>query len=335
MRLERQGLDMQSKNGKKYTILVSGASGIVGYGILRCLQERGDCFLIGTTIYAESPANCFSDIVEIVPRTDDPNYIEHLISLINKHSVDMIIPAIETDMSEWNKHRSELEATGVCVLMNNPNLVTLCLDKWEFYKKLNEASYSGRIISSLDPDYRKFGIPFILKPRCGFGARGLVKVESEVQFNLFKDKIGSDLMIQEYVGDENSEFTVSAFFDSDSEIKAIMGMKRKLAKSGFTEIAEVVDTKDFIPEINELKMILKPVGPTNFQFRRHNGKFKLLEVNPRISSSTSIRSKFGYNESSMAVDFFLEGKDVSQPIIIKGKATRYTEDYIFYDSVDF
>ena len=76
---------MQLKNDKKHTILVSGASGIVGYGILRCLRERGDCFLIGTTIFPESPANCFSDIVEIVPKTNEPEYIDYLIGLIKKY----------------------------------------------------------------------------------------------------------------------------------------------------------------------------------------------------------------------------------------------------------
>lgn len=323
---------MRFKNDKKYTILVSGASGIVGYGILRCLRESTGCFLIGTTIYTESPANCFSDVVEIVPRTDSPGYIDYLIGLIKMYSVDMIIPAIEADMSVWNNHRSELEATGVFVLLNNPILVSLCLDKWKFYKKLDEKNYQGRILSSLDHDFNHFCTPFILKPRCGFGARGLVKVETEEQYGVYIDKIGSELMMQEFVGTDDEEYTVSAFFDKDSEIKAIMGLKRKLAKEGYTEMAEVIDTSPFMKEVTALTEILKPVGPTNFQFRKHERKLKLLEINPRISSSTSIRCRFGYNESKMSVEYFLDNKEIMQPEIIKGRAMRYTEDYIIYDS---
>ncbi|MDE5640021.1 MAG: ATP-grasp domain-containing protein [Odoribacter sp.] len=330
--MERQDLDMLLKNDKKYTILVSGASGIVGYGILRCLRERGDCFLIGTTIYPESPANCFSDVVEIVPKTDDLGYIDYLIGLIHQYSVDMMIPAIEADMSAWNEHRGQLEATGVFALLNNPELINLCLDKWKFFKKLEKNNYQGRILSSLDHDYNHFSAPFILKPRCGYGARGLVKVESERQYNAYIDEIGSNLMVQELVGTDDEEYTVSVFFDEDSKIKAIMGLKRKLAKAGYTEIAEVIDTMSFVEDITLLAKILKPVGPTNFQFRRHEGKLKLLEINPRISSSTSIRCKFGYNESKMAVDYFLENKEISQPVTKKGRAVRYTEDFIFYDS---
>ena len=59
-----------------------------------------------------------------------------------------------------------------------------------------------------------------------------------------------------------------------------------------------------------------------------------MVINPRISSSSSIRMNFGYNESSMAIDYFLEGKEVAQPIIKMGHAMRYIEEYIFYDSID-
>ena len=332
--MERLGLDMQLKNAKKYTILVSGASGIVGYGILRSLKERGDCFLIGTTIYSESPANCFADVVEIVPQTNASEYLCCLKKLIVRYSIDMIIPGIEADMSVWNKAREELESTGTFVLLNNSDLISMCLDKWRFYEKLVENNYSGRIETSIGLDYKRFSFPFLLKPRCGFGGRGIVKITSKEQFEQNKNEIGSQLMMQEYVGSEAEEYTVSAFFDDKSAIRAVMGLKRKLSSIGYTETAKVVDTKEFMGDIKFLADIFKPVGPTNFQFRKNGDALKLLEINPRISSSSSIRMNFGYNESSMAIDYFLEGKEVAQPIIKMGHAMRYIEEYIFYDSID-
>lgn len=332
--MERLGLDMQWKNHKKYTILVSGASGIVGYGILRSLKEREDCFLIGTTIYPESPANCFSDVVEIVPRTSAPEYMDVLKKLIRRYGIDMIIPGIEADMEAWNEHRTELEGTGSFVLLNNPNLVLLCLDKWRFYQKLEENKYKGRIETSIVPDDTRFTLPFLLKPRCGFGGRGIVKVESKERFEQNKDKIGTQLMMQKYVGSDAEEYTVSAFFDEKSVIRAVMGLQRKLSDAGYTEKAKVVEVDEFLEDIKILADIFKPIGPTNFQFRKEGDVIKLLEINPRISSSSLIRVKFGYNESSMAVDYFLQKGEVAQPAIKRGHAIRYTEEYIFYDSID-
>ena len=316
---------------KKYNILVSGASGIVGYGILRSLKNF-NCYLIGTTIYETSPANCFSDIVLTPPLTSDENYIPWLLETINEYKIDMIIPAIEADMNCWNRNRELLEKTGVKVLLNNAELINLCLDKWNFYKKLEENNFKYRIESSTEPDFNRFKLPFLLKPRCGFGSKGIVKVEDFETFEKHKSEIGKNLMIQEFVGTADEEYTASGFFDKENRLKAFLAMRRKLSKQGFTEIAEVVEEPELKEIISELSQIFKPVGATNFQFRKHNGSWKLLEINPRISSSTSLKTAFGYNECKMSVDYFLNNKKIEQPVIRKGRAIRYTEDFIFYDS---
>ncbi len=327
MDLGRQVLDMQLRNNKKYTILVSGASGIVGYGILKSLKHL-NCKLIGTTIYDESPANCFADIVEIAPLTCGEDYISWLTDIVCKYQVDMIIPAIEADMAAWNKNQEEIKKTGTKVLLNRYDLIELCIDKWSFYEKLREKNFQYCIATSITPDINQFDFPFILKPRCGYGSKGVVKIESKADYEKYEDKVGKMLIMQEYVGNDKEEYTVSAFFDENSDIKAYIAMKRKLSKAGYTEIAEVVALEDLLEIIIELANIFKPIGPTNFQFRNHNGKWKLLEINPRISSSTSIRTAFGYNEAKMCVDYFLNGQEIRQPTLKQGKAIRYIEDYI-------
>jgi carbamoyl-phosphate synthase large subunit len=58
------------------TILVSGASGVVGYGILKSLRNASNGYrLIGTTIYNDSVAPAFCDIFELAPPTQDKNYL--------------------------------------------------------------------------------------------------------------------------------------------------------------------------------------------------------------------------------------------------------------------
>jgi carbamoyl-phosphate synthase large subunit len=59
---------------------------------------------------------------------------------------------------------------------------------------------------------------------------------------------------------------------------------------------------------------------------------KLLEINPRISSASSIRAAFGYNESEMSVDYFLRSirpDKLDKAPLMGRKAIRYTEDFIF------
>lgn len=317
-------------------ILVSGASGIIGYGILRSLRRSQKEFrLIGTTIYSDSAAEGFCDIFEQAVPTDDERYIDWLLGVIRKHEIDLIIPGIEADMYKWIEHVQVIEETGAKILLNNRTLISLCRDKWIFYEKLISENLPYTIETTLSSHFedleKEFQLPFLLKPRCGHGSKGIVKVDGIATFEKYKNDIGNNLMVQPIVGNDLEEFTTSAFGDGKGSFNAYMTLRRRLSKDGFTEKAEVVDLQEVQEALTSLCLAFKPVGPTNFQFRLHYNKLKLLEINPRISSSTSIRAGFGYNESLMAVEYFLENKEPVQPVIKKGRAVRYIEDLIIYE----
>ncbi len=319
------------------TVLVSGASGIVGNGILRSLRLSGENYiLIGTTIYKNTIAECFSDIFELAPKTSEDNYIDWLCGIIRKHNVDMIIPGIEADVAKWNENRSVLEKTGASVLLNNERLIRLCSDKWLFYLELNKYKPAYAIPSTLDSDFdeiaEKYNLPFLMKPRSGSASRNIKKIFTREEFTDTKSEFNDEIMAQPIIGNDDEEYTVSGFFDENSQLRAYQQLKRKLSKDGFTESAQTVNIKNIGEILNDLADVFKPVGPTNFQFRGHDGSLKLLEINPRISSSTSIRAGLGYNESQMSVDYILNGKDIEQPVLKSGKAIRYTEDKIVYDN---
>lgn len=315
---------------------MSGTSGIIGYGILRSLRISGNsCKLIGTTIYNDSVAEGFCDVFEQAIPTDDEGYLNWLLNIIRKYKIDFIIPGIEADMYKWSKHVVEIEESGTKLLLNNKDLIELCRDKWVFYEKLQSVNSPYAIATTLESDFEnlvsQFRLPFLLKPRCGHGSKGIVKVDSKAVFDKHKEFIGSQLMVQPIVGNDEEEYTTSAFCDGKGGLYAYMTLKRKLSKDGFTEKAEVVDLENIEETLLDLCKIFKPYGPTNFQFRKVNTGLKLLEINPRISSSTSIRAKFGYNESLMAVEYFIEGRTIRQPEIRHGKAIRYIEDLVIYE----
>lgn len=322
----------------KKTILVSGASGIVGYGILRSLLKNKEQYtLVGTTIYNDSIAPAFCNIFELAVPTNSENYFEWLFSIIKKYKINMIIPSIEADMYLWNENRKEIESTGTFVLLNNSQLINLCQDKWNFYTQLQPLIHEYLIPTTDDLSKNIFGYPYILKPKKGFGSKGIIKIHNEEDYQKYKYKITKDLIMQPIIGTDEDEYTVSAFFDQEHNLIDYLPLKRKLSSNGYTESAEVVNY-DFSHILEKIAEVVKPLGPTNFQFRLDkNDNMKLLEINPRISSSTSIRASLGYNESQMCVDYFLNGKipeKVDKESIKNRKAVRYIEEYIFDDSVN-
>lgn len=317
-------------------VLVSGASGIVGYGVLRSLRQAGQpCFLVGTSIYDDSVAPAFCDVFEQAEPTGAPEYLDWLLATLRRHRVDLLIPGIEIDMYHWVDHIPEIRATGAFPLLNVPELIALCKDKWGFYQRLAAAGVNCAIASSLSQDFSvlaaQFGLPFLLKPRMGFGSKGIVRVTSEDVFLKHRADIGPVLLAQPIVGNDEEEFTTSAFCDGRGGYFACMTLRRKLSRDGFTDKAEVADSAEFVPAMDELCRLFRPLGPTNFQFRRCAEGLRLLEINPRVSSSTSIRTAFGYNESAMALDYFLDQRDPVQPVLRRGRAVRYTDEEIFYE----
>lgn len=317
-------------------VLVSGASGIVGYGVLRSLrQSRQACFLVGTSMHDDSAAPAFCDVFEHAPPTTAPGYLQWLLATIRRRSIDLLVPGIEIDVYHWAEHTAEIRATGALPMLNTLGLIDLCRDKWRFYERLRQAAVECAIESSLEADFailsERFGLPFLLKPRRGYGAMGIVRVSSEHDFRAHQSEIGDVLMAQPIVGTDDEEFTMSVFGDGHGGHYASMTLRRRLSREGFTDWATVADGTEFTPTVDELCRLLHPLGPTNFQFRRCAKGPKLLEINPRISSSTSIRTAFGYNESAMAVDYFLEQRLPVQPAVRRGRAIRYVDERIFYE----
>jgi carbamoyl-phosphate synthase large subunit len=313
-------------------ILVSGASGVVGYGIAKSLgMVHGQHKIIGTTIYDYSAAEVFCDVVEKILPTDHPGYMENLLNLIEKHKIDILIPSIECDMYKWNEERETLLTTRAFPLLNNSSLLDLCQDKWVFYTKLVVECPQYAIPTVPYVDYGTFRVPFLLKPKIGFGSKGVIKIKSDDDLKNNNYSWRKNYMTQPIIGTDDEEYTVSGFFDKDSSLIDYFPLKRKLSGEGFTQQAEVAD-RNFEEVLVNLAKTFKPIGPTNFQFRMDGENPKLLEINPRISSATSIRAAFGYNESEMSIDYFLRfirPEKQDKAMIMGRKAIRYTEDFIF------
>src|SRR5690606_653716 len=126
-------------------------------------------------------------------------------------------------------------------------------------------------------------------------------------FDYWSARSRDAFLIQKYVGSDDAEYTVGAFGLGEGRMLPPIIFRRKLSVAGNTQYAEVVENAVLSEAVTRLAAVFKPLGPTNYQFRLEGGTPHLLEINPRFSSSTSLRAAFGYSEAVMAVDFYLRG----------------------------
>ncbi len=327
-----------SADNKKYNVLVTGVGAIIGYGIISSLKKsKYDCHIVGMDIFSDAVGQVWcDDFIKAIPAADD-GYIRFLKDTIDKYRIDLVFFGTEQEIEKCFNSKKELGDHYRRLVINNDGIFELSRDKWDTMCFLRDNGFR-HIKSSISFDFdeakKAFGLPLLLKPRRSYASKGICTVSSEEDYNTWKKEQGEQFMVQEYIGDDDHEYTVSTFgFGDGSCIKPIV-MRRKLSKAGATDKAYVSVIPEIEEEIYSIAKILSPVGPTNFQYRYSKGEYYLLEINPRISSSTSIRTAFGYNEAEMCIEYFINGIKPGNPNIRTGRAYRFITEAIIYENSD-
>ena len=313
-------------------ILVTGVGAIIGYGIINSLRkvENLDVNIIGMDIYSDAYGQFLCDKFFVAERADSLNYIEFINKLIESEQIDLIIPGIEQDMYRLYKSQHLVKTK---IVLNNDLLIKISKDKlatYDFFKEFPDV----RLIPTLfQKGYKDcvelLGQPFLLKPRSSYASKGIHKISSQREFDFYNTNI-NDNIFQRIIGNDEEEYTVSLFGNGDGSFIDYIILKRKLAQTGATDKAEVVEDIQILEYVSNICKISKPQGPTNIQLRKENNLIYLLEINPRISSACSIRTTAGYNEPYLCLIYYLGLKTQYNPAPKKKiHAVRYISDYIY------
>jgi carbamoyl-phosphate synthase large subunit len=317
-------------------VLVTAVSTVVGYGAIKTLRAAArPVHLTAMDIYPDAVGGYWADrFVHALP-AKDPRYIEFLMETIEAHKIDLVIPTIEEELDRISEQRETLLGSGAALALNSSDLIKLARDKWLMHTaliELNLPAIPSSIGDSFEDAVERLGVPLLFKPRRSWSSRGIEIVSERDRYEALREEYGDNFLVQKLVGSDDGEFTVSVFGLGDGDCVMGPALRRMLASDGATRKAWSVDIPELSSAVRGLTKQFKPIGPTNFQFRLHGGEFLLLEVNPRISSATSIRSAFGFNEAELCIEYFLDGKRPAVPEFRKGSAIRFLEDHIEYDA---
>lgn len=324
------------------TVAVTGVGAIIGQGIVRSLRSCGTPVrVIGVDRNTESMGAHLCDVFRPKPTCGerDEAYLEYWHTLVAEEGVQLVIPGIEIDVEYLARHRHVFAAMGATPCLNTDALLALGQDKWALAQALEAAggglaalAIPGVIESDWATCTERLGPPpLLLKPRQGNAGRGIVRLQDETDFRYWLKKSGAGFMVQRIVGRDDEEYTVGAFGLGHGEMLAPVVLRRRLSPAGSTAYAEVVSDEAIEGATRALCRHFMPLGPTNYQFRKEGDRLFLLEINPRFSSSTSLRTAFGYNEAAMCLAFYLHGRRPADAVLTRGRAWRYSEDFVAHD----
>lgn len=317
------------------TVLVTAVGAVIGYGVVQCLRKSGHpVTIVGTDIYPDAVGQHWCDHFSQAVPARDPGYIDYLLEMITRFDVKLVIPGTEYEIEALHRGRDRLRDTDAVILLNRPEVIENTHDKWLAFGNFTAADIPT-IPSRIDADYlsavAELGLPMLSKLRRSDAGKGMRIVHDEAEFHACREKAGDNFMVQKIVGNDEEEYTASVFGFGDGTAMNGPILRRKLSKAGATDKAWTIEDPALTALMESLTAHLKPLGPTNYQFRKDGGRYLVLEVNPRVSSATSIREAFGFNEAAMCIEWFLHGNHPQPPKLRSGSALRYLADSVIYD----
>jgi carbamoyl-phosphate synthase large subunit len=338
---------------KKIRVLITGVGG-GGYGeqVLKALRlAETSYYLIGIDMLPYSKGLFEVDEAYVVPPASSLEYIPALIEICRSRDVHVLIHGSEIELKVLSNHRHLFQKMNILLPINTPKVIKLCMDKWKTFESLSEKGFNvprsfliqkKRDVSAVDI------FPVIIKPSIGSGGSNNTFIAQDREelyfFCNYLLKQGIKVIVQEYIGTPNDEYTVGVLRSLDGKFINSIAVKRHLL-SGLssrikvknrTKRKELSDmlaissgvSQGFIgrfPEVCETcEKIAKAInsrGPINIQCRFFDGKVFPFEINPRFSGTTSLRAIVGFNEPDILIRHHL----LQEPIVPR---FRYREGII-------
>ncbi|MBO8137428.1 MAG: ATP-grasp domain-containing protein [Desulfotomaculum sp.] len=321
---------------KKVNVLVTGSGSLYGVAIVKSLVSGPlNCRVVA----------CDTDVTTlglylahqgylVPPASETQDWLHKIMEICRQEEIRCILICSSHEIQAFAKYKDFIyQETGAKVFVNPLKVVRLCSDKWLTVKFLKENNYYyPRTIRwpedrKLLPDFiKKDGFPLVAKPRVGAGSQGIAVVRSIKELNEFIS--GKDnYVIQEYLPENDGEFTVGVCMGSYGKALSCITLKRKL-QDGMTMSALAGDYSEICNYCQAVARDLNTYGPCNFQLRLKNGFPYIFEINPRFSSSTGMRIELGVNEAELLIRSEVLGQTVKRPQIKKACVIRQFSDYV-------
>jgi carbamoyl-phosphate synthase large subunit len=267
--------------------------------IVTAFREAG-----ATTVAADvdqlAPALYHADHPAIVPRVDDPFYVEALRDLIELHEVRLVVPLTDLDHLVLAQARDTLG--GAVVLVPGVETIERCSDKYrahEFFEEQGIGSPPTWLPTEL-PEHIRF--PVLVKARKGFGSRHIYRADNQTELDFFLRYTTADSMVQAVCHGE--EFSIDVFCDLDGRCLAAVPRTMIESKGGESIKGMTIKDPDLVDFGLRVSEALRIIGPANVQcFREPDGELQVTDVNPRFGGGFPLPTAAGsrYPELALAL----------------------------------
>ena len=128
-------------------ILSSGTRNKIVQYFKNELNGKGKVFTTDASKLA--PALYDSDGHFIVPRIDQPGYLDEILSICEQHDITGVLSLIDPELSIISKHKDKFLEIGTTPIVSDYEVIEMCFDKFKFNSFLKEKGCFNSIKSYL------------------------------------------------------------------------------------------------------------------------------------------------------------------------------------------
>ena len=297
--------------------------------------------IVATDMQLTAPALTAADIKEQVPAVYADNYIDRTLDICRCHGIKALICLNDLELPILAANRQRFEEIGVKLIVSAPEVIDICFDKYRTAKYV-ESLGLGTPTTFVSLDEAKAALregiltfPLVLKPRWGSGSIGIEFVNSleeldEVYAMLLK-KVKKTILATASKGDEyiliqqkidGQEYGMDVMNDLEGNHRAVSVKKKLAMRAGETDKAQTVDNAEIRAFGQTLGKNLHHIGNLDVDVFEKDGKYYILELNPRFGGGFPFSYEAGVNFPGAIIEW-LKGNEIDVTML----QPRYGETY--------
>ena len=266
-------------------------------------ELKGRGIVIATDMSELAPAIYEADKYYIVPRMNDPRYLDVILDICKKENITGVLSLIDPELSLLAENVKRFEEVGTTVIGSSFELCEMALDKFQMYEWLVQhgykcaKSYIDKEKFYADIDAGKIDFPVFVKPTRGSASISISKVyDKETVDLLFEREDG--LMIQEFL--DGQEIGADVYIDMISgEVVSIFTKKKLKMRAGETDKAVSFKDEPLFTLIKEFVSKAGYRGQIDIDIFDEDGEYYISEVNPRFGGGYPHAYECGCNHMEL------------------------------------
>lgn len=259
----------------------------------------------------------YSNAIDYCIVDNDIDDIAKLINVVNRHSIDVIIPMSDRLALFLSKNKQIiLEKSNCHVAVPDYEIINMASDKLKLMDLCRTHGFphpqTFKDIEITDSTIDNLPYPVLIKPNHSVGARGIIKVHTPNELKKHLPEIRQtfgDCHIQEYIAGNLPYYNVMIYRNVNGTVinSAVLKIIRYYPIDGGSScMCITVELPELVDLCCHILQELHYTGFADFDIlQTKDGEYKIIEINPRVPASLRGASISGVNFPNLIVSDLL------------------------------